>query len=81
MEVRVLAFAAAANRLGWREQTLALPEGATVANALARLEAEQPDFAQAKEGLSTAVNMAYVGADQTLRGGDELALIPPVSGG
>ena len=76
MRVRVRLFAALRERAGSDEVELDLPEGARVADALARLD----DLAG---GLSLvmAVNREYAGADHPLSPDDELALIPPVSGG
>src|SRR5688500_18319515 len=76
MTVRVRLFAMLRERAGADEIELELPEGARVADALARLE----DLAG---GLSLvmAVNREYAAADAPLAAGDELALIPPVSGG
>ena len=76
MKVRVRLFAALRERAGSDEVELELPEGARVADALARLD----DLAG---GLSLvmAVNREYAAADDPLSPDDELALIPPVSGG
>jgi molybdopterin synthase catalytic subunit len=76
MTVRVRLFAMLRERAGTGELELDLPEGARVADALARLE----DLAG---GLSLvmAVNREYAEPDAPLAAGDELALIPPVSGG
>jgi molybdopterin converting factor subunit 1 len=76
MKVRVRLFAALRERAGADEVELDLPDGARVADALARLD----DLAG---GLSLvmAVNREYASGDAPLSGGDELALIPPVSGG
>ena len=63
-------------RAGAGAVTLELPEGARVSDALDSL-------AGLAEGipLVMAVNREYASADQVLDAGDELALIPPVSGG
>ena len=69
-------FAMLRERAGTREVTLRLPEGARVSDALAEL-------GSIAEGLPLvmAVNREYADEDQVLDSGDELALIPPVSGG
>jgi molybdopterin synthase catalytic subunit len=76
MHVRVRLFAGLRERAGFNEVELELPEGATVGDALARL---QP----VTDGLPVvmAVNREYADAGLGLRPDDELALIPPVSGG
>src|SRR3954453_14894617 len=76
MRVRVRLFAQLRERAGRDAVELDLPEGARVADALAALD----DLAG---GLPVvmAVNREYAGADRELAAGDELALVPPVSGG
>jgi MoaE-MoaD fusion protein len=74
--VTIRLFAVLRERAGAREIELDLPEGARVRDALARLD----DLA-AGLPLVMAINRDYADADAELRAGDELALIPPVSGG
>lgn len=76
MKVSVRLFAQLRERAGARELELELPEGAMVADALAAVE----DLA-AGLPLVLAVNREYAARDAELHAGDELALIPPVSGG
>ena len=76
MEVVVKLFAGLRERAGTGERRLELPEGTRLADVWAALDlGEQP------QGLLYAVNKAYAAAETELRGGDEVALIPPVSGG
>jgi molybdopterin synthase catalytic subunit len=76
MEVTVRLFAQLRERAGAGEVSLELPDGARVRDALAEL-------AGLAEGLPLvlAVNREYASEDDQLSPGDELALIPPVSGG
>lgn len=76
MEVRVRLFAGLRERAGADEVSLELPEGARVRDALASMH-------ELTAGLPVvmAVNQEYAAEDEPLRSGDELALIPPVSGG
>ena len=76
MEVTVRLFAMLRERAGSGSVTLELPEGARVRDALDSL-------AGLAEGipLVMAVNREYASEDDLLDAGDELALIPPVSGG
>jgi MoaE-MoaD fusion protein len=69
-------FAALRERAGASELELELPEGALVADALSRLHG-------LTEGLRVvmAVNQEYADLELELHGGDEVALIPPISGG
>jgi MoaE-MoaD fusion protein len=76
MVVHIRLFAALRERAGRDRLELELPEGARVADALAAVD-------ELAGGLSLvlAVNREYAAKDQALQAGDELALIPPVSGG
>lgn len=81
IEVRVRAFAALRERLGIREVVMALPQGATVADLLSAIEAGSPEAKLSSLRFTVAVNRKYAPAEQPLSDGDEIALIPPVSGG
>jgi molybdopterin converting factor subunit 1 len=76
MEVTVRLFAMLRERAGQPELTLELPDGARVGEALDQLHG-------LAEGvpLVMAVNREYADEERVLDPGDELALIPPVSGG
>ncbi len=76
VEVTVRLFAMLRERAGTGEVVLDLPEGARVADALERL-----GHLAAGLPLVMAVNREYAAEDRVLDSGDELALIPPVSGG
>lgn len=80
--VRVRLFAVLRERAGRGSFTIELPEGATVSDALAAL-AREPGLGElmGRMSLGTAVNREYVPVEAPLRTGDELALIPPLSGG
>lgn len=58
-----------------------LPEGASVRDAVARYESQAPRLKESLSSLALAVNQQYVGPDTKLSAGDEVALLPPVSGG
>jgi MoaE-MoaD fusion protein len=76
VEVTVRLFAMLRERAGAPEVTLELPEGARVSDALDSLEGLAAGIP-----LVMAVNREYADAERVLDPGDELALIPPVSGG
>ena len=76
MEITVKLFAMLRERAGAGEVTLELPDGALVGDALRELGPLAADLP-----LVMAVNREYADAQQPLDAGDELALIPPVSGG
>ncbi|HEU4450767.1 MAG TPA: molybdenum cofactor biosynthesis protein MoaE [Gaiellaceae bacterium] len=76
MHVTVKLFAGLRERAGAGERRLDLPAGARVADVWAPLGlGEEP------AGLLYAVNKEYAGGERSLAEGDEVALIPPVSGG
>jgi len=81
MRVRVLYFGMLKDLAGKSGDTLELPEGATIGDVLARLELQSPALKKAVGSLAVAVNQQYAGADTKLKSGDEVALLPPVSGG
>jgi molybdenum cofactor biosynthesis protein MoaC/molybdopterin converting factor subunit 1 len=80
--IQVRLFAMLRERAGRDSLELELPDGATVADALARLEREPGlDELLARLPVRAARNREYVSEDEPLEPGDELAVIPPVSGG
>ena len=74
MTVRVRLFAALRERAGWSEREL---------DGVARVADVWPalDLGEEPPGLLYAVNREYADRDRTLAEGDEVAVIPPVSGG
>jgi MoaE-MoaD fusion protein len=80
VRVRVLFFASYAEAFGRAEQSLELPAGASVGDAVAMLKRE-PAAARLPPSPLVAVNQRYARPDTKLADGDEVALIPPVAGG
>ncbi|MFO1539168.1 MAG: molybdenum cofactor biosynthesis protein [Chloroflexota bacterium] len=81
MEVTVRLFALQRRQLGTKALPLTLPDGATIADAWAALVAAHPVLAPAATSMRFARNAVYADPATPLADGDELALIPPVSGG
>ena len=79
--VRVRAFAALREALAWDDRTVELRAGTDVAGLLARLAAAYPDANLLERRFTVALNHAFAAPDRVLVEGDEVALIPPVSGG
>jgi molybdopterin synthase catalytic subunit len=79
MQVRVFSFGVLKDWLGAAEATVELPDGATVRELLARLSERKPTALL--RGIAVSVNAEYATADHLLREGDEVGLLPPVSGG
>ena len=81
MRVHVLAFAWAKDAIGAERIQAEAPEGATVEGLMRQLAESHPRLAARVEALTIAVNEEFVGPDFPLSAGDEVALIPPISGG
>ena len=79
MQVRVIPFGVLKDWLGSSPATVELREGSSVAELLAILGARVP--APPLRGIAVSVNAEYATAEQILREGDEVGLLPPVSGG
>ena len=82
MEVEVRLFAILRERAGTERLSLELPAGATVGDAIAAAGREPGlDELIGAMPVRAALNREYVGIETPIEPGDELALIPPVSGG
>jgi len=79
--VRVQAFAAIREALGGGEHAVVVQPPATVAMVLERLAEAHPAVTALLPGTAAALNGAIVERSAAVRDGDELALLPPVSGG
>jgi molybdopterin synthase catalytic subunit len=79
MHVRVLPFGVLKDWLGSSLASVELRDGATVAELLARLAETQA--AETLRGIAVSVNAEYATTSHVLREGDEVGLLPPVSGG
>jgi molybdopterin converting factor subunit 1 len=81
MRAKIRLFALLRERAGSGQLALQLPEGATVGDLLRELQGQHPGLLLDIPSTMIAVNMEYVSEDHLLQDGDEVALIPPVSGG
>ena len=81
IHVRVRLFALQRELAGARELSLDLPEPASVEAAWEALVARHPVLAPGRPSVRFARNGAYADATDALADGDEVAMIPPVSGG
>lgn len=81
MKIDLLLFAKLREIFGEEKVSLQIPDGATVKDVLPLLFQENSLRQQILESVLFAVNQCYAAPDTVLREGDELALIPPVSGG
>src|SRR5262245_50486109 len=81
VRISVLLFGQARALAGTSETTLDVPAGATVGDALLRLEERYPALVPFDRVLLAAVNETYATRDEAIGDGDTLAVFPPVSGG
>ena len=81
MKVQTHFFALYRERAGRSRLPLELPAGATVSDLVAEVRRLFPDLAPPSVDIVVAVNADYAQPERVLNDGDEIALIPPVSGG
>jgi molybdopterin converting factor subunit 1 len=81
MRVTVLLFARLRELAGRSEWHCSLPTGATVADAWQALAEAHPDVTPLRGSVSAAVNTDFAPMSQELHERDEVAFLPPVSGG
>lgn len=81
MNVRVKLFAVQQEVVGEREVPLSLPEEARAGDVLTALAERYPSLVPYLSSVALAVNLEFVQPAHRLREGDEVAIIPPVSGG
>lgn len=79
--VEVLLFGAAADRAGTRKVQLELEEDSTLAEVWPLLVERYPDLSSMRNTLAFAINGEYARMDGRVGPGDEVAVLPPVSGG
>jgi len=81
MRVRVLLFAALREAVGQKQLELELPADSTLAELVTRLEGEHAVLARYRGRLLVSLNEERAPFETQLGEGDEVALLPPVSGG
>jgi MoaE-MoaD fusion protein len=81
MRVQVLFFGVLKDLMGRASESLEMREGATVADVLTHYEAHVPRMRELLPTIALSVNQHYSGPGALLGDNDEVALLPPVSGG
>jgi len=81
MRIRVLFFCLLKDLAGRANDCLDLPEGATVDELLKHYSVSIPHFKDLLPSVALSVNRQYAGPNVKLKADDEVALLPPVSGG
>lgn len=77
MQVNVLTFGPLAEKLGGREHKIEIPPNSSVRFLLEEMGLDE----WLGNGLSVSINGNIVGEDEPISEGEEIALLPPVSGG
>ena len=81
MRVTVRLFARLRDIAGSGELARDIAPGATIGSVWRQLAREYPGLEPYERSISSAVNLDYARMDRELREGDEIAFLPPVSGG
>jgi molybdopterin converting factor subunit 1 len=81
MRIQVKLFATLRQLAGWSQKTIELTEGSTLNKLLIQLTEQYPALNLTGRTLYAAVNLEFAKPEQVLTDGDEVALMPPVSGG
>ncbi len=81
MKIEVKLFAAARQAVDQELLEIELGDGATITDLKNELVKQFPQFESMRDHLLVAVDAEYAKEDQVLMPGQEIALIPPVSGG
>lgn len=81
MKVTVKLFGSIREAAGAKELAVTVPPGSTAADLRRLLARDHPSFEEMADRLRVSVNYEIVGEESPLREGDEVAFLPPVSGG
>jgi len=81
MQVRILFFGVLKDLAGRGSEFLDLPEHATLGDVFTHYMGITPKLGELAASIATSVNQEFAGPDSILKEGDEIAFLPPVSGG
>ena len=81
MIVKILFFASLKDVTGESDFDLELEENATVKSLRVKITSMYPKLEPILNSVKIAINQEFVESDSVLKNGDELAFLPPVSGG
>lgn len=79
--MRVLYFGVLKDIVGYRSSEIDLPKGSTVGELVALHRSMIGSSERLEDSIAVAVNQKYARVEDVLKDGDEVALLPPVSGG
>jgi MoaE-MoaD fusion protein len=81
MQVRVLFFGMLKDIAGRGSESVSLHDGATLNDVLVHFARQMPGLEALLPSIAMSINQEYAGPESKLNAGDEIALLPPVSGG
>ncbi len=81
MNISIELFASLKQKAGWARRSMQIPAETTVDELLDRLDREFPELSIRQVPLYVAVNEVFAQADYKLQEEDQVAFLPPVSGG
>jgi MoaE-MoaD fusion protein len=81
MQVRILFFGMLKDLAGRGSELLDLPEHSTLGDVFIHYAGITPKLGELAASIATSINQEFAGPDSTLKEGDEIAFLPPVSGG
>lgn len=81
MQVRILFFGMLKDLAGRGSDLLSLPEQATLGDVFTHYETLIPRLGKLAASIAISINQEFAGPDSKLKDGDEIAFLPPVSGG
>ena len=81
MQVHVLFFGILKDIAGRASDSISLPDGATLADVVDHYENRIPELKRMLPSVAISVNQEYSGSEMKLHSNDEIAFLPPVSGG
>jgi len=81
LKIKVLYFSSLKDRLKKSSEEIDINKPMSVKQFLKLLKEKHPEVSQSLDSVMVAVNEEYVDTNYTLKDGDVLAFIPPVSGG
>ena len=81
MRVKVLLFGQLKDIIGRTEESLELAPGSRLASIMEHYAGQYPIFQGLTSSIACSINQEYAPATAVLKEGDEVGLLPPVSGG
>jgi len=81
IHITILYFAGSRDATGVKMESLELPKNTSIKGLLSRLSITHPKIRDMLNIIHISVNYKVVGKDTVLNDGDEVAILPPISGG